>query len=385
MIFSFKNYGMESTSTINNSSDQVYYSVRVNKKLEKFMKWLGDFSVKQMKKAVQEECDDCEKFFKEKMFEKIHESLYQFTRPKKNTGPKRPKNAWIFYCTEQRPLLKLKNPELGTAELTKEVSEKWKTLSNKKKEKYEQLAEQDKKRYEEEIMALPEDQRPKKKEKGSGRVSGYMVFCNYKREEVKESYENPREVIKELARMWRELEKDEKENYNERASEHNKQLGESSQSRSELVKIAKERKIKIAKGDKKNDILKKIQESETTTNSDEDEEEEEESYDRKSLEKKSKSELVKIAEDKEIEISKKDGKQELIKKILGENEDEDEESEKDEDESDKEESETEEEEKYGKDDLDEMKLVELKVIAKKMGLAFNMKKEELIMEILKNQ
>jgi hypothetical protein len=66
-----------------------------------------------------------------------------------------------------------------------------------------------------------DDEKPKTK-----RVSGYILYSNANRAEVKEkladdSEEKPKntEVMKELARMWKELSDDEKEVWNDKAKE----------------------------------------------------------------------------------------------------------------------------------------------------------------------
>jgi len=66
-----------------------------------------------------------------------------------------------------------------------------------------------------------DDEKPKTK-----RVSGYILYSNANRAEVKEklaedSEEKPKntEVMKELARMWKELSDDEKEVWNNKAKE----------------------------------------------------------------------------------------------------------------------------------------------------------------------
>ena len=66
-----------------------------------------------------------------------------------------------------------------------------------------------------------DDEKPKTK-----RVSGYILYSNANRAEVKEklaedSDEKPKntEVMKELARMWKELSDDEKEVWNDKAKE----------------------------------------------------------------------------------------------------------------------------------------------------------------------
>lgn len=65
-----------------------------------------------------------------------------------------------------------------------------------------------------------DDEKPKKK-----RISGYILFSNAKRDEVKELLseddEKPKntDVMKELARLWKELDDDEKAVWNAKAKD----------------------------------------------------------------------------------------------------------------------------------------------------------------------
>ena len=64
------------------------------------------------------------------------------------------------------------------------------------------------------------DEKPKKK-----RVSGYILFSNASRDEVRDSLttddEKPKntDIMKQLAKMWKELSDDEKEAWNNKAKE----------------------------------------------------------------------------------------------------------------------------------------------------------------------
>ena len=65
-----------------------------------------------------------------------------------------------------------------------------------------------------------EDEKPKKK-----RVSGYILFSNASRDEVRDSLttddEKPKntDIMKQLAKLWKELSDDEKEVWNNKAKE----------------------------------------------------------------------------------------------------------------------------------------------------------------------
>ena len=104
--------------------------------------------------------------------------------------------------------------ESQMSELSSKMEELVKVVSKKeKKEKKEKKAQKD-------AVSSDDEDKPKKK-----RVSGYIIFSNANRDDVKvklaEGDEKPKntEVMKELAKMWKELGDDEKEVWNTKAKE----------------------------------------------------------------------------------------------------------------------------------------------------------------------
>ena len=104
--------------------------------------------------------------------------------------------------------------ESQMSELSTKMEELVKVVSKKeKKEKKEKKAKKD-------AVSSDDEDKPKKK-----RVSGYILFSNANRDDVKEKLaggdEKPKntEVMKELAKMWKELGDDEKEVWNTKAKE----------------------------------------------------------------------------------------------------------------------------------------------------------------------
>tara|TARA_B110000285_G_C14522444_1_gene337161 strand:- start:118 stop:429 length:312 start_codon:yes stop_codon:yes gene_type:complete len=96
-----------------------------------------------------------------------------------------------------------------------ELSSKMETLLklNAKKEKKE-------KKEKKAAISSEDEEKPKKK-----RVSGYILFSNANRDDVKEKLlegdEKPKntEVMKELAKLWKAQDDDEKEVWNAKAKE----------------------------------------------------------------------------------------------------------------------------------------------------------------------
>jgi len=61
--------------------------------------------------------------------------------------PKRPKTAFIFFSTKHRAIVQKENRDWGFSDVAREISTRWKNLSNDGKEPYQQQADEDKKRY----------------------------------------------------------------------------------------------------------------------------------------------------------------------------------------------------------------------------------------------
>lgn len=161
--------------------------------------------------------------------------------------PKRPKNAFLFFCDEFRASTKAEMDAAGEdakgAAVTSRLGEKWRVMAEsddkKTKKKYESFvklaadakAEYEAAKAEYEVnkgdVPVSEDEvdvdKPKtKKGKASVKKSssgkdvkkkrGVDAFMKVKRPEVKEANPNMKaqEITKELARMWKELSDEEK-------------------------------------------------------------------------------------------------------------------------------------------------------------------------------
>jgi hypothetical protein len=129
------------------------------------------------------------------------------------------------------------NPELSNQEKVKLMAERW----NKAKEdedvmqRFKNLAEQDKKRAAKDkenyvpSADASDDEKPKKKGKRS--KTGYMLFCNKERENVKSEGFTGKDVTIELARRWKALKEEDEDMYTEymeKASELKKKKSEES-------------------------------------------------------------------------------------------------------------------------------------------------------------
>eukprot|EP01138_Halocafeteria_seosinensis_P007530 gb/GECG01007696.1/.p1 GENE.gb/GECG01007696.1/~~gb/GECG01007696.1/.p1 ORF type:complete len:477 (+),score=59.82 gb/GECG01007696.1/:1-1431(+) len=74
-------------------------------------------------------------------------------KPKtEKSGPKRPMSAFLWFSKEKRPEIREEKPGLPLGELTKELSRRWKALSEAECEKWKTAAQKDKLRYEQERL-----------------------------------------------------------------------------------------------------------------------------------------------------------------------------------------------------------------------------------------
>ena len=174
------------------------------------------------------------------------------TAPKKGSkkksdpnAPKRGKTAYIYFCSDKRAEAK---EELGddakSTEVTALLAKMWKDLKedddrSEELEKYNKMAADDKARYQDETKKVDEvvvdevvdDIKPvvKKSKKVvddntpvvKKSKTGYTYFCQSTRESVKD--DNPEmkatEVTKELARLWKELSDEDKQDWSDSAKQ----------------------------------------------------------------------------------------------------------------------------------------------------------------------
>ena len=151
------------------------------------------------------------------------------TEKVKREGPKRGLTAYIFFCKNQRPIIKDNNPNLSTKEITIQLGKEWKELSENEKSPYNKLAQDDKKRYENEKNHQSKSKSSTKQSKSKSSTkqsksksstkqsksksstkkgkSAYIIFCQQERQKLKNENDEltGQEITKELARQWKEL------------------------------------------------------------------------------------------------------------------------------------------------------------------------------------
>ena len=153
---------------------------------------------------------------------------------KDSSGPKKPRSAYIFYCSQMRNEIKDEMEKAGEdtsgKNVTKKLGEAWKILSGKdspNKDLYESFlsqAKDDKKRYEKEMEDLNFEKKSSSSSSGSGSSNGklkkqtaYGLFCATNRPHLKESCPDMTAVniTKELGRMWKNLSEEDKERWSQ--------------------------------------------------------------------------------------------------------------------------------------------------------------------------
>ena len=119
-----------------------------------------------------------------------------------------------------RDNLKAKKPDLKFGELTKELTDQWKSLSEKDKKEWEDKAAAEKDRYNKEMQEAgllknkPEKDGPKRPQ------SAFFLFQADARERIKK--ENPdikqTELLKKTGAEWRDLDEKKKAVYEKKAA-----------------------------------------------------------------------------------------------------------------------------------------------------------------------
>ena len=148
-------------------------------------------------------------------------------KKKDSDAPKKNKSAYMFFCEEQRPIVKEENPDIKSKEIMSVLAERWNALKNgddtEELQRYFDLASKDKERYtgakaEEPAKTEPAKTEPAKtktepkKKKVASKKTGpkknktaFNFFCSEERENAKS--ENPdmstQEIQKELATRWK--------------------------------------------------------------------------------------------------------------------------------------------------------------------------------------
>lgn len=138
---------------------------------------------------------------------------------KDSEKPKRPKSAYMFYCSDKREEIKKKlGSDAKPKDILSELGKSWQELQRIAKEDdsilstYKDSSEKDKERY---ILEMEKynDTTIKKSSKHKKPKSSYIYFCNEYRASIQSKDLKPQEVTKELGVMWAKLKSENNEEY----------------------------------------------------------------------------------------------------------------------------------------------------------------------------
>ena len=137
---------------------------------------------------------------------------------RRRRDPARPKRAmtpFLFYACEQRAILKENGDKMTLPEQSRHIANLWKSVSEKDRSKYIEKAEKDKERYRDEMSRYE----PPKKIKRPR--SSYAFFMKDIREKIASENpdKNPRELMADIASVWKNISSDEKAKYEQMAKE----------------------------------------------------------------------------------------------------------------------------------------------------------------------
>ena len=159
------------------------------------------------------------------------------TSDKDPNAPKRAKSAYIFFCSAMRPQVKEDLGEEGKSSIMAELGKRWKELKEDEDRagelaEYAKMAADDKARYDDEKqlkkpVEKETDEKPAPKKKADDqkespkKKTGYVYFCSHNREGIKVDHPDMKaqEITRELARLWKELTKEEQKEWSDSAAE----------------------------------------------------------------------------------------------------------------------------------------------------------------------
>lgn len=97
-----------------------------------------------------------------------------------------------------------------------ELGRLWQEASEEDRERFDRMSKEEKRKYEELVPPSVEEKKTGPKRP----LSGYMYFCKDARADVKTDNPemSPKDITKELGRLWKELSDEEKAPYEESAS-----------------------------------------------------------------------------------------------------------------------------------------------------------------------
>lgn len=137
---------------------------------------------------------------------------------KRTRDPARPKRAmtpFLYYACEQRNILKENGEKMTLPDQSRHIARLWKAVSDQDKAKYIAQADVDKARYRDQMSRYE----PPKKIKRPR--SSYAFFMKDMRQKIATEHpeKNPRELMADIAAVWRKITDQDKGKYVQMATE----------------------------------------------------------------------------------------------------------------------------------------------------------------------
>lgn len=191
-----------------------------------FIKSHGDIKLEQkwFEEENQRIFKNCVKLLLEKKFKKDVRKEYE-----RKIKPKKKRNAFIFFCINERQSVKNLYPTLNNKEIVKTLSEKWNEIKNDCNliKRFKEMESKDQERYKNEMAEFEDGMKKKirrsrktqKKEVDDNapkkNLSAYIYFCKDDRETLKteEPSLSSKDIISKMAERWKILKDSDPEKY----------------------------------------------------------------------------------------------------------------------------------------------------------------------------
>ncbi|KAL9656996.1 hypothetical protein ABK040_007084 [Willaertia magna] len=175
--------------------------------------------------------------------------------------PKRPPSSYFLYCADHRDELKQEHSDWNANKIRKELSKMWKEATDEEKEKYKKIYEKKKAEYDKLVKDQDESEgseegsedessikkrtrsggskkeSTKKKQKKTGKraLTAYQLFQQERRPQFKKDHPEtkPKDVMSALAKEWKNLTEDEKQEFKDKAEELKKKKKDESEEEEE--------------------------------------------------------------------------------------------------------------------------------------------------------
>lgn len=159
------------------------------------------------------------------------ESTKKKTVKKDKNAPKKPLTAYVFFSIEERSNILKDDPNINFGDISKKLSEKWKSLSENEKIPYINKSNEDKERFkkemdeykisesDEDIEENKKSEKKKRKKKNKDEpkkaLSAYLFFSMEERPKIteKDPKMNFPDITKKVAEKWNSLDEKDKAPY----------------------------------------------------------------------------------------------------------------------------------------------------------------------------